>query len=151
VKIVEGNGLDVAAIMPVMETAFDPRFSEAWTAAQCLATLALPGSRLIYARDDNGVQGFALSRCVADEEELLLIAVDESVRRKGVARTLIEAMIVNARDYGRAVLFLEVREGNPAFSFYQKAGFSPVGRRNGYYRSHDGTRHDAITMSLLLN
>lgn len=149
--ICEGDGTDVAAIMPIMQSAFEPGFGEAWTAAQCLATLSMPGSRLIFARDGATVLGFALSRWVHDEEELLLIAVDPTARRKGVAGKLIEAMIVNARDCGRAVVFLEVRDGNPAFSFYSKAGFTPVGRRNGYYRNQDGSRHDAITMSLVLN
>lgn len=150
-KIVEGSGVDVVAIMPVMESAFDADFGEAWTAAQCLATLAMPGSRLLYARDQENVLGFALSRSVGDEEELLLIAVDRAARRRGVAQMLIETMIDRARKSGRAVVFLEVRDGNPAFSFYRKTGFAPVGRRSGYYRKQDGTRHDAITMSLLLN
>lgn len=150
-KIIEGDGNDVAAIMGIMETAFDPRFSEAWTAAQCLATLSLPGSRLLFASADDTVLGFALSRWVHDEEELLLIAVAKNARRKSVALQLVEAMLDNARTCGRAVLFLEVREGNPAFSFYQNAGFEAVGRRKGYYRNRDGSLHDAITMSLQLS
>jgi [ribosomal protein S18]-alanine N-acetyltransferase len=148
--IVEGTGEDVAAIMPVMHSAFDPQFGEAWTAAQCLATLSMPGSRLLFVRGDDGVLGFALSRWVHDEEELLLIAVAPVARRRGVARLMIDAMINHARDGGRMGLFLEVREGNSAYSFYRQAGFSPVGRRKAYYRGQDGSHRDAITMSIQL-
>ena len=150
-NIIEGDGNDVAGIMEIMESAFDPRFSEAWTAAQCLATLSLPGSRLLCAIADDLVLGFALSRWMQDEEELLLIAVAQNARRKGVAQKLISAMLDNALNCGRAIVFLEVREGNPAFAFYKNAGFEAVGRRKGYYRNRDGSLHDAITMSLQLN
>jgi [ribosomal protein S18]-alanine N-acetyltransferase len=150
IRLVEGSGSDVAVIMPVMESAFDPAFGEAWTAAQCLSTLAVPGSQLLYAKTDDAVLGFALSRGVVDEEELLLIAVSQQARRSGVGRILIEGIIKNARHSGRALLFLEVRDGNPAMSFYQQMGFNPFGRRPGYYKGKDGSRHDSITMSIKL-
>ncbi len=147
----QGDGNDVAAIMPVMETAFDSEYAEGWTASQCLATLSMPGSRLLCAETGENIVGFALSRWIQDEEELLLIAVATNMQRKGVARKLVDSIIVYARDCGRTEVFLEVRDGNPAYYFYQKAGFVPVGRRNGYYCNRDGSKRDAITMSLQLN
>lgn len=150
IEVIEGSGHDVAAIMPVMDSAFDPAFGEAWTAAQCLSTLSMPGSLLLCARSDHATLGFALSRGVTDEEELLLIAVSPAARRNGVGRILVENLISNARHSGRALLFLEVRDGNPALSFYQEMGFRPLGRRPSYYKGQDGSRHDSITMSLKL-
>jgi [ribosomal protein S18]-alanine N-acetyltransferase len=150
IGVTEGSAHDVAAIMPVMETAFDPSFGEAWTAAQCLSTLAMPGSLLLCARHGDAIQGFTLSRWVADEEELLLIAVSPQVRRGGIGRALVKALTENARQCGRAHLFLEVRDGNPAMGFYHEMGFQPLGRRLGYYKSKDGSGHDSITMSLKL-
>jgi [ribosomal protein S18]-alanine N-acetyltransferase len=150
ISVHEGSAHDVAAIMPVMETAFDPGFGEAWTAAQCLSTLAMPGSLLLCALHGDAIQGFTLSRWVADEEELLLIAVSPHVRRGGIGRALIKALTDNARQSGRANLFLEVREGNPAMALYRETGFQPIGRRPGYYKGKDGSLHDAVTMSLNL-
>jgi ribosomal-protein-alanine N-acetyltransferase len=150
IYIVEGYGQDVAAIMPVMETAFDPAFGEAWTESQCLSTLALPGGNLLLAISNNKVLGFTLSRWVVDEEELLLIGVSPTGRRQGVGNRLIQSLTNNARQSGRASIFLEVREGNPAQSFYQVMGFQPFGRRPGYYKGKDGSRHDSITMLLKL-
>lgn len=150
IEIVEGSGHDVTAIMPVMESAFDPAFGEAWTAAQCLSTLSMPGSLLLCARADEAMLGFALSRWASDEEELLLIAVSQDARRNGVGRILIQKLISNARHSGRALLFLEVRDGNPAMAFYEEMGFRAFGRRPSYYKGKDGSRHDSITMSLKL-
>lgn len=150
IEIVQGYGQDVAAIMPVMEGAFDPAFEEAWTASQCLASLALPGTQLLLARDGLVTVGFTLSRWVVDEEELLLIGVALTTQRNGVGRKLVEALIGNARKEGRASVFLEVRDGNPAFHFYSQMGFQPFGRRLNYYKAKDGSHHDSITMSLKL-
>jgi [ribosomal protein S18]-alanine N-acetyltransferase len=147
-QIVVGDARDVAAIMPVMETAFDPLFGEAWTAAQCLSTLAMPGAQLLLAMDGDRTTGFALSRVVSDEEELLLIGVLPDSRRNGVGRQLVETLLKNAQKSFRAAVFLEVREGNAAQHFYKSMGFQPVGRRKAYYHAKDGTRFDAITMAV---
>ena len=142
-----GDARDVAAIMPVMDSAFDPLFGEAWTAAQCLATLAMPGAQLLVAQDTQRTTGFALSRTIADEEELLLIGVLPESRRHGVGRALVEWLLAIAKDCNRSTVFLEVREGNSAEYFYQKMGFKPIGRRKAYYHSKDGKKYDAITMA----
>jgi ribosomal-protein-alanine N-acetyltransferase len=150
IEVVEGNGTDVATIMPVMDAAFDPRFGEAWTAAQCLSTLAIPGSRLLIARQNGQALGFALSRWAIDEEELLLIGVDPACRRQGVGRHLINALLNNAKLSNHVSIFLEVRNGNSAQVFYDEMGFIPIGRRPDYYKGSDGSRHDSITMQLKL-
>jgi ribosomal-protein-alanine N-acetyltransferase len=62
IDVVQGSGSDVAGIMPVMDSAFDPAFGEAWTAAQCLSTLAMPDSVLFCAQP----LGYRRGRIVAD-------------------------------------------------------------------------------------
>lgn len=148
IEVRTGDARDIAAIMPVMENAFDPVFGEAWTAAQCLSTLILPGAQLLVATLKNEITGFTLSRWVCNEEELLLIGVLPSARRSGVGRQLIETLLQNSFNAGRNVVFLEVREGNTAEYFYSKIGFQPVGRRPSYYKAHNGNHWDAITMAL---
>lgn len=149
--VTEGDARDIAAIMPIMETAFDPRYGEAWTAAQCLSLLALPGTCLLLARtDDRAVRGFALTRGAVDEEELLMIGVAPSHRRQGIARMLVKTAIDRARSAERRRLFLEVRSNNPARLFYENSGFRACGMRKGYYKGSDGLRFDATTMALTL-
>ena len=146
----QGSGHDVGAIMPVMEDAFDTRFGEAWTSAQCLSLLAMPGSKLLIARGGDNVAGFAMTRWVLDEEELLMIGVATAHQRRGVGQQLLNLIIEQANIAGRKKLFLEVRDGNDAEYFYHAAGFIRSGCRKDYYRGIDGALIDAITMVRIL-
>jgi len=78
---------------------------------------------------DGLVVGFALYRLVAGEGELLNLAVDPQWRRRGVASSLLEAIL------GEAELWhLEVRVSNQgARELYLAKGFIEVGRREKYY------------------
>jgi [ribosomal protein S18]-alanine N-acetyltransferase len=150
ITIGEGHAGDIAAIMPVMDDAFDPAFGESWTAAQCLSALAMPDCRLLVARSGNMVAGFALSRWVLDTEELLMIGVAAAWQRQNIGSMLLAVIVDHARQAGRHTLFLEVRDGNAAHDFYRTCGFEPIGRRKQYYRGANGFRPDAITMVMNL-
>jgi [ribosomal protein S18]-alanine N-acetyltransferase len=143
----EGGHADLKAVMAVMDDSFDPRFGEAWTHAQCAGLLPMPGVWLRLARENEVVLGFALARFVADEAELLLLAVRAAVQRRGIGRILIEDFEDAAAARGASRLHLEVREGNHALSLYQQAGFGLVGRRRDYYSGQKGDRHDALTLA----
>lgn len=143
----EGGHADLAAVMAIMDDSFDPRFGEAWTHAQCAGLLPMPGVWLTLARAGETVFGFALARFVADEAELLLLAVRASVQRQGIGRLLLDAFEAAARARGASRLHLEVREGNHAFSLYERAGFGLVGRRRDYYGGQKGDRYDALTLA----
>jgi ribosomal-protein-alanine N-acetyltransferase len=144
-RIVEGSAADVERIMPVMHAAFDPRFGEAWNAAQCLGMLAIPGSTLLIAETGAQLIGFALMRSIMVESELLLIAIDPEYRRQGIGRRLLDASCDVARDSGAQTIFLEVRDSNDAIALYGRVGFVQVGRRARYYRGIDGAFFDALT------
>jgi len=150
-RLAEGSPADLDAVMCVMREAFDPAFGEAWTRAQCLGILGLPGVWLTIAYLDEDPSGFALSRIVADEAELLLIGVRPAFRRVGIATALIERTIQIAATGGAVRLHLEVRAGNSAINLYRKAGFSEIGRRKSYYRGADGQLYDALTLNVDLN
>jgi ribosomal-protein-alanine N-acetyltransferase len=147
----EGGSDDISALMEVMTKAFDPAFGEAWNRGQCLGILSLPDVWLSFAeKEEAGVTrviGFALSRLLVDDAELLLLAVDPQWRHQGIAAALIDraADISAARGAGR--LLLEVRDGNQALCLYQRMGFGQIGRRRGYYRGNGGDTHDALTLA----
>ena len=82
---------DLDRIMAVMDAAFDPAFGEAWTRRQVADALIMPNTHYLLAgadgrspRDEEPAAGFALSRGAADEEELLLVAVDPDHRGRGI-------------------------------------------------------------------
>jgi [ribosomal protein S18]-alanine N-acetyltransferase len=147
ITIGAGEPRDVASIMPVMQDAFDPAFGEAWSAAQCLSLLSIPNSQLYLARSQDAVAGFAMTRWVLDEEELLMIGVAKARQRKQIGQFLLNHIIQQAEQEGRSKIFLEVRDGNSAEYFYSAQGFSETGRRRGYYKGANGLVFDAITMT----
>ncbi len=148
--LVRGSAADLDEVMETMRTAFDPCFGEAWTRGQCSGIMTFPGVWLMLARRDNFPVGFALARAIADEAELLLLAVPPDQRRSGVGRRMLQAVAEEARVRGAVKLHLEMREGNPALHLYSAAGFQQVGRRPAYYRGKDGSAFDAITLSFPL-
>lgn len=140
-----GDARDIVVVDALMAAAFDPRFGEAWTRSQCLGVLALPGVQLLLAYLDEEPAGFALTRAVMDEAELLLLAVAPAHRRHGVGGALLRSVIAGCQDAGVARLHLEVRAGNDAVQLYEGVGFAKVGERRGYYRGRDGRSYDALT------
>ena len=148
--LVRGSAADLDEVMETMRTAFDPCFGEAWTRGQCSGIMTFPGVWLMLARRDSFPVGFALARAIADEAELLLLAVPPDQRRSGVGRRMLQAVAEEARVRGAVKLHLEMREGNPALHLYSAAGFQQVGRRPAYYRGKDGSAFDAITLSFPL-
>ncbi|GAA0671986.1 ribosomal-protein-alanine N-acetyltransferase [Sphingomonas insulae] len=140
-----GDARDVAIVDTLMSASFDAAYGEAWTRNQCLGVLAMPGVRLTLATVDDRPAGFAMVRSVADEAELLLLAVDPACRRRGIATALLRAVIAEAQAGGIADLHLEVRAGNEAVKLYAAQGFAKVGERRGYYRGKTGQVFDAHT------
>jgi [ribosomal protein S18]-alanine N-acetyltransferase len=150
ISLHEGDLADLDAVMCVMNDSFDRRFGEAWTAPQCAGLLPMPGVWLVLARDSVGVIGFALARQVADEAELLLLAVRRAAQGRGVGKLLLDRFTADAKKQGADRLHLEVREGNHAVKLYEDQGFSLVGRRRNYYSGPDGGCYDALTLAKIV-
>lgn len=94
------------------------------------------------------VTGFAISRLVMGEAELLTIALDPETRGRGLAKALLAQHAQSVRRAGGETLFLEVAADNaPALALYRGLGFGEIGRRKGYYSGEPGAaRRDALTM-----
>jgi len=146
-----GDEGDIGALMDIMTNAFDPAFGEGWNAGQCLGILSLPDVWLFFAEEGERTIGFALSRLLLDEAELLLLAVEPHARGRGVGRRLIEQTAETALAKGAHRLLLEVRDGNQALDLYRGAGFCEIGRRRGYYHGSDGRVRDALTLARRLD
>jgi ribosomal-protein-alanine N-acetyltransferase len=132
--------------------AFAGSGERAWTCQDVAELLASPGVGGLLVEADGRDVGFALFRAVADESELLTIAVSAAYRRRGAARRLLAAIVDRLRAEGARTLFLEVGMDNPAArALYEAAGFEAVGLRRAYYRRADGPPADAIAMRLTLN
>lgn len=126
-----------------------------WSKPEILALLADPIVEVHVAyreqRTPDGQRaavGFALCRVMADEAELLTLAVLPDTRREGRGVSLLTACEEGARALGAIRLFLEVAAGNAAAgALYAHAGYRECGRRKGYYLRPDGSRDDAVVMA----
>ena len=131
-----------------MTAAFPSCFGEGWTRSQCAGIMPMHGVTLTIAESGRVPVGFSLVRAVADEAELLLLAVDPSEQRRGIGQALLDEFVASSLSGGAHRLHLEVRDGNPAIELYRASGFSPAGRRRNYYHGPDGQAYDAVTLLL---
>ena len=96
--------------------------------------------------------GFITIRSVADEAEVLTMAVHPRHRKAGVGRMLLERALRHLYTERVRTVFLEVDPANaPARALYSSAGFEVVGERPDYYMGGDGTRQKALTMRLTIH
>lgn len=94
------------------------------------------------------VIAFAGIMIVADEAELLNIAVLENYRRQGIAQRLMDVLLSKAKEKGAYRMLLEVRYSNmTAQCFYNKNQFTILGNRRNYYSN---PKEDAIIMERIL-
>jgi Fur family transcriptional regulator, ferric uptake regulator len=126
-------------------------FDEPWSEVEMAALLAGLGVCALVAHGAEGPTGFVLYRIAADEAEILTLATVPAHRRRGVAGALVRGAAEAAARAGARALFLEVAEDNaPALALYDRAGFSCVGRRVGYY-ARGSERADALVLRRDLN
>ncbi|MDI1328021.1 MAG: GNAT family N-acetyltransferase [Brevundimonas sp.] len=119
-------------------------FDAAWDAWAFESLLDQAGVHLAEDPD-----GFILMRTVADEAEILTLAVRPGARRRGLGAELVACGAADAAARGAMRLFLEVSEDNAAArALYARAGFLEVGRRPRYYARADGSRRDALLLAL---
>jgi [ribosomal protein S18]-alanine N-acetyltransferase len=117
-----------------------------WSDVEFAGLLANPAVFLLTESD-----AFLLARVVADEAELLTLAVPEAQRRKGVGQRLVRQFLATAKSEGAARAFLEVAsENHSATRLYHSVGFTMVGRRKDYFGAPDGRSDDALVMSFNL-
>ena len=139
---------DLDAIMAI-ETAMFP--SDAWSPGMMAEELAGPhGHYLVALADDGAVDAYAglLAPRGSGQADVQTIAVVERARRQGLARTLLLALLNEARRREATEVFLEVRADNPgARALYASLGFDEIAVRPAYYQL-DGV--DAIVMRLIV-
>ncbi len=144
------GALDLDRAARLHRDAFAPMGERPWTRQDMSDLLATPAGSGLILRIDGEDAGVVLWRTIADEAELLTLAVAPEYRRRGVGAVLLAQVIERSRRRGARQLFLEVGVDNPgARSLYAQAGFIEVGRRVAYYQRPTGFA-DALVLRLAL-
>ena len=95
-------------------------------------------------RDGDRVVAYLCLWEIGDELHVTNIAVHPGLRRRGLARQLLTAILDDGRNRHLRSVTLEVRPTNEeARTLYESFGFRVVGRRRGYYYD---TGEDALIM-----
>jgi [ribosomal protein S18]-alanine N-acetyltransferase len=122
-------------------------FHRGWGEAEFEGMLTERNTLVHRLRQGRNIIGFAASRMVAGEAEILSIAVNASYRGRGLSRNLLLTHLGHLAGRGVRTVFLEVEENNqPARRLYERAGFGIAGRRERYYRQPDGEQLNALLM-----
>ena len=118
-------------------------FTTPWSLAMFVLELSKPSGVCLAALDEEGkLAGYLICARYDTVWHLMNIAVDPSMRRRGIARALLEQMLERAGS--DCEYTLEVRTSNaPAIALYERFGFRPAGTRPRYYRDNG---EDAVIM-----
>jgi ribosomal-protein-alanine N-acetyltransferase len=123
---------DAAAATAVLREAAE---AANWLEKSYVESLGWRGAVALACEVEGTLTGFVIGRQVADEGEILNLAVVPARRRRGEGGALLRAALDEFRTRRTNRVFLEVRESNhAAIAFYSKHGFAETGRRSGYYQ-----------------
>lgn len=118
--------------------------AEQWSAEMFWNELA-NGHHYVAAVEGGQLLGYAgLAVCGPDEAWVQTIGVRRDAQRRGVGRTLLQALLAEAERRGTRKVLLEVAVDNdPAQKLYARYDFEPVAIRRGYYQP---SNTDALVM-----
>jgi ribosomal-protein-alanine N-acetyltransferase len=118
-------------------------FPTPWSLAMFVLELSKPSGICLAATREGGIIGYLVCSRYDTVWHLMNVAVDDRLRRQGIAKALIERLFELA-DGPSEQYTLEVRTSNvEAIRLYERFGFRSEGTRRGYY--HDN-REDALIM-----
>jgi len=118
-------------------------FGTPWSLAMFVLELSKPSGICLAALREGRIVGYMVCSRYDVVWHVMNVAVDDRLRRGGIATALIERLFAIADVPGEQYT-LEVRTSNhAAISLYERFGFRAAGRRRGYY--HDN-REDAVIM-----
>ncbi|MBS7531266.1 GNAT family N-acetyltransferase [Hazenella sp. IB182353] len=127
---------------------FLPPLSEA-VAMKYWQQVLEPSTTLWMAMIDDQVVGTVqLIRCQKENgihrAEIAKLMVHPNIRRKGIARRLMEVVEMRARAENLKLLVLDTRAGDPSNRLYQSLQYCEAGRIPIYARSANGELHESI-------
>lgn len=134
--IVESPDEQLPEIIEAVAQIEKETFSDAWSKDNIESTVKQDYNKLLVIYNENAsVAGYLISSFIADETELLRIAVKSDERDKGFGKLLIGEYLAYAKKLCVRG-FLEVRAGNMvARGMYEKFSYKQIATRKNYY--HD--------------
>jgi ribosomal-protein-alanine N-acetyltransferase len=118
-------------------------FPTPWSLAMFVLELSKPSGICLAALRAGRIVGYLICSRYDTVWHVMNVAVDDRLRREGIATTLLTHLFERADVPGEQYT-LEVRTSNaPAIALYERFGFRSAGLRRAYY--HDN-KEDAVIM-----
>ena len=137
--------VEIEVLSGISAWGWDAYHKELQSPEDVIMLVARAGATGATAPQSHAIDGFIVSRVVADELHINNVAVRSELQRRGVATQLLAAVLAEGRRNGARLAFLEVRAANVAAQgLYQSSGFQVTGRRRRYYNQPP---EDALLMS----
>jgi len=97
--------------------------------------------------ESDQITGFLLMSFVLGECHILNLCVHPDYQRKGLGRELLQHALLQAKQKGAGIAYLEVRRSNKrAIALYNQAGFVQISERKNYYPDPK-VREDALVFA----
>ncbi len=136
--------LEARDIDAVLEIQTQCREASQWSRNDYQA-LVRDAAPCLVAETKGRLAAFLVARKLADEMEILNLAVAAAARRQGIASQLLNAAMKWAAQNNISKIHLEVRASNTAArSFYESRSFRATGTRPNYYSN---PTDDALLMA----
>jgi ribosomal-protein-alanine N-acetyltransferase len=117
-------------------------FPTPWSLAMFVLELSKPEGICLAAQRDGQLVGYIICSRFDQVWHIMNVSVDPDLQRRGIATTLIDAVIARVGD--EAQITLEVRPTNVgAIALYRQFGFLAAGSRPRYYQDNG---EDAVIM-----
>ncbi len=135
-KIRPHNPEDVSSILRLAKEALPGRMDR--------GDLSVDASmQCLVAEQDDILVGFIVYTISRPQAEILHIAVEKTMRKKGYGKALMEHVLWQCRRQGLEMVTLETKKDDRYLAeFYERFGFAAVATRKNYYQ----TGKDAVLM-----
>jgi len=126
---------DSAQIAAMSRDLIERGLGWSWTPRRVLRSIGDAHTNVVVALEAQRLAGFGIMKYHDDEAHLLLLAVRETDRRRGIGAALVTWLEKAALVSGVGQVYLESRQSNlQARAFYRSLGYREVQTVPGYYQ-----------------
>lgn len=134
-KISLARAIDAQAIAAISRDYIEQGLGWSWTRHRVLAAIRDRSINVAVIHDRGCVMAFGIMQYGEHKAHLSLLGVDRARRRRGLGTQLVHWLEKCADTAGLGRIQVEARADNAAaIAFYERLGYSAVGRVTGYYR-----------------
>jgi ribosomal-protein-alanine N-acetyltransferase len=124
--------------VPAVATLEREIYPQPWSARVFFDELGHANRSYIVATERDEIVGYGGFMLVESDAHITTLGVAHGRRRRKLGTRILLALVERAVGRGARHLTLEVRASNTdAQVLYERFGFSPVGKRKGYYQGED--------------